>query len=97
MNGHLGLGPDIVQAGDVLCVLNSGDMPFVRIPCCSRRYPEHRRESAQNIADENTHKYVGGSRYLLIGECYVESMMTGEAVEHLREAFPSARPVRIYL
>lgn len=32
MNGYLGLGPDTLREGDVLCVLGGGDMPFILRP-----------------------------------------------------------------
>lgn len=53
--GYYILGPRIMDAGDVVCVLFGGKLPF-----CLRPW---------------------GTRYLLVGECYVHGLMDGEAME----------------
>ncbi|KAF2722920.1 hypothetical protein K431DRAFT_283428 [Polychaeton citri CBS 116435] len=54
LSGYYVLGPQVMEAGDVICVLFGGKLPFCLRPC--------------------------GSRYLLVGECYVHGLMNGEAM-----------------
>ena len=63
MNGYLGLGPDTLQEGDVLCLLGGGDMPYILRP----------------LKQEDSSK----TRYLFVGESYVEGLMNGEGVKSL--------------
>ena len=65
MNGYLGLGPDTLQEGDVLCVLGGGDVPYILRPVKSNDYSK--------------------MKYLLVGECYVDGLMSGEAVVALAQ------------
>lgn len=53
--GYYVLGPGALEAGDVVCVLFGGKVPFCLRP-------------------------TSGGRYLLVGECYVHGLMTGEAM-----------------
>ena len=56
-DGRIGTGLPGMMAGDVLCVLFGGDVPYILRPT-----------------------EIEG-QYLLIGECYVEELMGGEAME----------------
>jgi hypothetical protein len=56
--GYYVLGPKVLEAGDIVCVLLGGKMPFCLRPL--------------------------GSKYLLIGECYVHGLMDGEAMDMLK-------------
>jgi hypothetical protein len=68
-NGFLGLGSETIREGDVLCVLGGGETPFIL---------RQVRSLDASHALEN-HRPVYG----LLGECYVEGLMRGEAINHL--------------
>ncbi|OAA50928.1 HET domain protein [Beauveria brongniartii RCEF 3172] len=57
--GYYVLGPGVMEAGDVVCVLLGCKVPFCLRPV--------------------------GSRYLLVGECYVHGLMKGEAMAQLQQ------------
>jgi len=74
LNGYIGLGSDSVREGDVVCVLSGADLPFVL-----------RRIRVDNAgADESIHlasdQISPADHYVLVGECYMEGLMNGEAV-----------------
>jgi hypothetical protein len=77
LNGFIGLGPDTVQEGDIVTVLSGGDIPFLLRPITD---PELLSETEHASSPTRTQTSSGQS-YLLVGECYVEGVMCGEAVQ----------------
>ncbi|OAL47211.1 hypothetical protein IQ07DRAFT_634187 [Pyrenochaeta sp. DS3sAY3a] len=67
LNGYLGLGPDNVREGDVAVVLAGGDVPYLLRPIQSKATSN---ESNEPIVED----------YVLVGECYIEGLMEGQAV-----------------
>ncbi|KAF2799736.1 hypothetical protein K505DRAFT_370778 [Melanomma pulvis-pyrius CBS 109.77] len=88
LNGFIGLGPDSVREGDDVTVLSGGDVPFLLRPITDL-------ESSPEV--ENTSLPVElpslGQRHLLVGECYVEGLMHGEAIEALSRKSDLKGPV----
>jgi hypothetical protein len=83
LNGFLGLGPDSLLEGDRLCILAGGDLPLLLRPVGeSRGNPEVDHSRKENDV-----------RFSLVGECYVEGLMKGEAVEALHSAEGFTGPV----
>jgi hypothetical protein len=72
LNGFLGLGPDPVKEGDIVAVLAGGDVPFLLRPLAMTNNPVLREDIDDTM--------IKRSEYLLVGECYVEGLMKGEAV-----------------
>ncbi|ORX97248.1 heterokaryon incompatibility protein-domain-containing protein [Clohesyomyces aquaticus] len=64
--GHFGLGPQLTDVGDVVCILGGADMPIVLRR--GKLGPE--RPILQHL-DE----------YGVIGECFIDRVMNGEVVE----------------
>jgi hypothetical protein len=56
----VGLGPEAAQAGDIICILFGGRIPYLLRPS----------------SDDS---------YLLVGECYINGLMYGEALNHAEE------------
>jgi hypothetical protein len=83
LNGFLGLGPDSLLEGDRLCILAGGDLPLLLRPV---------EESRGNTEVDHNRKENAG-RFRLVGECYVEDLMKGEAVEALHSAEGFIGPV----
>lgn len=93
-NGFLGLGPDCIEPGDMVCVLSGGDVPFILRPLKQHfTNLEKRRQLYAALFPwmtwPNKGVQVGSSmandsdfdsKYLLVGECYVEGLMQGQAV-----------------
>jgi len=65
VDGHFGIGPKAMEAGDEIVVFAGGMTPFVV------------RKVLQSANEENN----GRQTYRLIGECYVHGLMEGQAVE----------------
>ncbi|MCJ1394394.1 hypothetical protein MMC18_007272 [Xylographa bjoerkii] len=61
---QIGIGPSTISSGDLICVLNGGEKPFVLRRC---KPDTHSDDSLVN-------------RYQLVGEAYVYGIMDGEAV-----------------
>ncbi len=96
-NGYLGLGPDILRAGDVVCVLGGGDTPFLL-----RLFPEHQadafsrrrsRSSRRSSASVQKGHESGTNRYRLVGECFVEGLMKGEAIDAMASGIALQGPI----
>lgn len=80
MNGYLGLGPDTLREGDVLCVLAGGDLPFILRPVKQKvDKPQSKNVSVRNTKTQGS----TADHYLFAGECHVEGLMNGEAIEAL--------------
>lgn len=71
-SGYMGLGPQNTQAGDRVCIFDGGPVPMVLRPV------------ATPVSSSSSHIFPRGQqqqeRLLLIGECYVHGLMSGEAV-----------------
>lgn len=61
VDGHLGLGPAAMKAGDMVCVLFGSTVPFI----------------LREVASETT-------CFQVVGECYVQSLMKGRAIDEWR-------------
>jgi hypothetical protein len=81
LNGFIGLGPDTVQEGDIVTVLSGGDIPYLLRPIAN---PEllSKTESASSPTITQT---SSGQSYIFVGECYVEGVMCGEAVQAVNQ------------
>jgi hypothetical protein len=92
MNGFVGIGPDTLRGGDILAVLSGGDVPFVLRPW--RDAWITRNERGTNFADP-----LPGldHKYLLVGECYVEGLMKGEAVKAINGSEQLLGPIHTEL
>ena len=88
-DGFLGLAPDTIEDGDILCVLSGGDVPFLLRPI--RPKSNFRMEEAQptNLCTSD----LSIMKYYLVGECYVEGLMQGEAIEALHKGSAIRGPV----
>lgn len=75
LNGFLGLGPDNVREGDVLAVLSGGDIPFL-LRATQNSEASFGEAGAPSIGEVHS----PDQQYHLVGECYVEGLMNGEAV-----------------
>ncbi|KAH6620861.1 hypothetical protein B0J18DRAFT_209691 [Chaetomium sp. MPI-SDFR-AT-0129] len=76
LNGYLGLGSDSVVEGDVVCVLSGADLPFVLRPVLRRETKNDDKNTEELRPDEPPQI----DHYVLVGECYVEGLMNGEAI-----------------
>jgi hypothetical protein len=87
LNGFLGLGPDTVQEGDILAVLAGGDVPYLL---------RHIQKGTKlpRVADAPCD---ASNRYLLVGECFVQGLMDGEAVEAANRESELLGPVPVDL
>jgi len=65
-DGTLGIGPMAVRSGDVICVLQGGSVPYVLRPVL---------DNNNNSGSDAKEGY-----YWLVGECYLEGYMFGEAL-----------------
>jgi len=92
MNGFLGIGPDCVQEGDIVCVLSGGDLPFILRPVQPKSEPHNEPEITALHSEQSSAKH-----YRLVGECYVEGLMNGEAISALDKAEDLVGPVPPYL
>lgn len=75
--------PDVLSQVDLLCVFDGGDMPFLIRP----RNEEpgklsfaywYRRLSGYQSPSMN---FSPDTEYVLVGQCYVQGLMGGEALE----------------
>lgn len=87
VNGFLGIGPDTVQEGDLVTVLSGGDVPFLLRPIAHTDYSD---VSALECLSTDAPLIQG---YLLVGECFVEGLMQGEAVQALDRDLPFTGPI----
>jgi hypothetical protein len=81
LNGFVGLGPDTMREGDLVCILAGGDLPFVLRPL------------KKGLGSETAELSTISDRYLFVGECYVEGLMKGEAIVALKSKIHLAGPV----
>ncbi|KAH8898042.1 HET-domain-containing protein [Thozetella sp. PMI_491] len=86
-NGFLGLGPDTVQEGDILAVLAGCDVPVLLRPVSQETMP----------SDLDSVPVVAKQRYLFVGECFVQGLMSGEAIEIIGQGKNLTGPVLIHL
>ncbi|KAL8366142.1 hypothetical protein RB595_004760 [Gaeumannomyces hyphopodioides] len=70
LNGYFGFGPDSLNEGDVVCVLSGADLPFVLRPVS---------QDSENTEQLRLNELPQVDHYLLVGECYIEGLMNGEA------------------
>ena len=77
--GYLGVGPGILQQDDIVCVLPYR-IPFVLRPVVVEN--EARLSHAHTHPIETTSIY---SRFRLVGECYVDDIMEGKAMDGLEK------------
>jgi hypothetical protein len=70
--GYVGLAPFHAEAGDLICILFGGQIPFI-LRKCSETHPK-----IQYIFGGE------GNAYLFIGESYVQGIMDGEAYEEYK-------------
>ncbi|CAG8949911.1 hypothetical protein HYFRA_00004241 [Hymenoscyphus fraxineus] len=71
-NGHFGLGPPKTQRGDCVYVLLGGQTPFILRPAGGR-----------SIRRDRNYPMLGHQKvacYEVIGDCYVDGLMNGEAM-----------------
>lgn len=75
LNGYLILAPDVLQEGDLLYVLPGSDIPMLLRPlkAVTRADPHVKLPVFERPE-------LGIDRYVLVGECYVDGLMLGEAV-----------------
>ena len=104
-SGCTGLGPQTMQADDIVVVLFGGDLPFVLRACPDKVAQASNesgdRKSDQDIDEDHDSQYeldddqmvydVGDDKMVsegvweMIGPCYVDGIMYGEAVQRARE------------
>ena len=77
LNGYLGLGSDLVVEGDVICVLSGADLPFVLRPVLRRRETKDDDKNTEQLRPDEPPQI---DHYTLVGECYAEGLMNGEAI-----------------
>jgi hypothetical protein len=88
INGFLGMGPDCVQEGDIVCVLSGGDLPFVLRLVQPKPEPHNKPDATAPHGQQSSEKH-----YRLVGECYVEGLMKGEVISALDVAKALVGPV----
>jgi hypothetical protein len=88
INGFLGMGPDCVQEGDIVCVLSGGDLPFVLRLVQPKPEPHNKPDATAPHSQQSFEKH-----YRLVGECYVEGLMKGEVISALDVAKALVGPV----
>jgi hypothetical protein len=81
INGFLGLAPDNVEEGGIICVLSGGDLPFLLRPY--RPYRPQTSDENDDSFQPQSSQGVEENHYLLVGECYVQNLMQGEAFQAL--------------
>ncbi|EJT69396.1 hypothetical protein GGTG_13015 [Gaeumannomyces tritici R3-111a-1] len=79
MNGYFGLGPDLLEKGDVVCVLSGADLPLVLSPTSWRRQQDENDGEGAGRQPRPTEPWRVDHN-LLVGECYVEGLMNGETM-----------------
>ncbi|KIW96133.1 uncharacterized protein Z519_03200 [Cladophialophora bantiana CBS 173.52] len=96
LNGYMGLGPENVCEGDVVCILG-GDMPFLLRPVKAVECADSpKRTSDRFIIEPDSDsscedQETTTATYRLVGECYVERLMKGEVIKSLSHRRESAR------
>ncbi|KAJ9609429.1 hypothetical protein H2200_005756 [Cladophialophora chaetospira] len=84
-NGYIGLGPDVVREGDTVSILGGGDTPFLLRRSSDENVGEPPRKRLTSFLTSSKQSQEseepGTDHYRLVGECYVEGMMKGEAVQ----------------
>ena len=86
-NGFVGLGPDSVRGGDIITVLAGGDVPFLLRPISGTE--TYTGNNCTSLVDRDAKE----QQYLLVGECYVEGLMQGEAVRATKAISELSGPV----
>jgi hypothetical protein len=70
--GALGLAPDGTKKDDLICIISGCSVPLIL------------REMTPDTADTAS-KNSGDTLYTIIGECYIDHMMDGEAIAYLKD------------
>lgn len=83
LNGFLGIGPDTAGEGDVVAVLPGGDVPYLLRPI----------EKNDQLPAAVEHPSEPSQRYLIVGECFVQGLMSGEAVNAANREAALSGPV----
>jgi hypothetical protein len=75
---YRGLGPKVMECGDVVCILLGGRTPFVLRPTGGRL-------STEPPSSQTPFPSLVDVKYSFIGECYVEGVMHGEGVKGTKD------------
>lgn len=80
----LGLGPDNVKEGDLVCILYGCSVPVLL-----REHQTHTGHNKATLADGGVEVRSNATDpstlYQLVGECYIHGMMTGKAFQYLND------------
>jgi hypothetical protein len=86
-NGYVGLGSDAIREGDLVCILGGGDMPFILRQVKEDTFARSLRASFKKFREASNSSHqdqeMPTNMYHLVGECYMEGLMKGEAIESL--------------
>lgn len=82
--GYYVMGPDSMEDGDVIAVLDGGRTPFVIRRVHDKMDLSKRSDGSfetSNVGDDHGNVRTGrtANQWLLVGECYVHGLMNGEA------------------
>jgi hypothetical protein len=88
LNGYLILAPDVVQEGDILYILAGSSNPVLLRPlkAISRWHPIVQ-------LSEDTSLKSNSNCFALVGECYVQGLMCGEAFRTLQKSSINQGPI----
>jgi hypothetical protein len=102
--GSLGLAPNGARKGDLICIIFGCSVPLVLRPekssqlkGCQMNVKEQKEDASSSRSEppNGDHK-TPVERYILIGECYIDHMMDGEAIGYFQRAADRAKRLKSY-
>lgn len=88
VNGFLGMGPDCIREGDILCILSVWGLPFILRPVEPKT-----QTPSDTVIEIPGARPVAEKQFRLVGECYVEGLMQGETISALNQEKESRWPI----
>jgi len=83
-DGTTGLGPAKMREGDEIHILQGGRTPFVLRPVAGRSVSSGRGDTGSPVHE-------------MIGDCYADKLMDGDAVKHWTASDWETKPNKVYL